>query len=552
MPLSNGAWREFCMSDYPTSGPVRSLVPGLLVPGLRYVRTAWHVAVLLLLCAWLFFFQLGWRDLASSHEARAAQNAQTILHDGNWGLPRLYDGRIELQKPPLYYWLVALLAQLRGGVVGAWAVRLPAALAALGCVLFLCVLGYRCGRPVAGLLAALVLATAVQFTALARVGRVDMPLTLTVTVALGGFWLARRAGGRGWMLLGYAAVALGMLLKGPIAAVLPLSVIIVWRLSEKVLARRGLIAGNIQDVGGSKSTWWWGIPLTLMLCAPWFIWANHETGGRLWEVFFWYHNVERGLGGAEALAGQPWWFYFPRLLLHFLPWSVMLPAAGWIFLRRRWWRDDADARFGLAWFCAILLFLSCMRFKRMDYLLPALPGLAWWLGTVAERWWRDVAMKTPSKAGIVGYRLAWAGLAAVVVAVAAGWGIYVTQLQPRWEEHHSYRRFAAAIRQETTGPVIFFRAEAHEVAFHVGRPLDTILEWENLAWWATRPQIIHIVMPPDCAAKWRQDLPHGRLEEVLRTTDLGGAPSERPLVLLRSVRPKVGPSEGQEQPERGD
>src|SRR5579871_793133 len=88
------------------------------------------------LCGVLFFHGLGDRDLHSSHEARAAQNAQMVLSEGHWLLPRLYDGHLELQKPPLYYWLVALLGWAGGGEVGPWAVRLPAALSALGCVLF--------------------------------------------------------------------------------------------------------------------------------------------------------------------------------------------------------------------------------------------------------------------------------------------------------------------------------------------------------------------------------------------------------------------------------
>src|SRR5262245_60995661 len=82
----------------------------------------------------LFFYRLADRDLWSSHEARAGMDAQVLLDDGAWGLPHLFDGRPEMQKPPLYYWLVAALAWLRGGRVDAWAVRLPSALAALGCV----------------------------------------------------------------------------------------------------------------------------------------------------------------------------------------------------------------------------------------------------------------------------------------------------------------------------------------------------------------------------------------------------------------------------------
>jgi len=112
-----------------------------------------------------------------------------ILDEGYWLVPRLFDGHLELQKPPLYYWLVASIAWLRGGIVDAWAVRLPAALSAFLCVMFLYLVGVQSKRPVAGLLAALILASCVHFTWLARVGRIDMPLTTTITFALGGFYL---------------------------------------------------------------------------------------------------------------------------------------------------------------------------------------------------------------------------------------------------------------------------------------------------------------------------------------------------------------------------
>jgi len=67
----------------------------------------------LVFCWLLFFHRLADRDLWSSHEARAGMDAQTMLDDGAWGLPRLFSGEPELQKPPLYYWLVASIAALR-------------------------------------------------------------------------------------------------------------------------------------------------------------------------------------------------------------------------------------------------------------------------------------------------------------------------------------------------------------------------------------------------------------------------------------------------------
>src|SRR6185312_14187417 len=75
----------------------------------------------------------------------------------------------------------------------------------------------------------------------------------------------------------------------------------------------------------------------------------------------------------------------------FLPWSpLFLVAIGWMY-RRGYWRLDADARFGLTWFLTVLLILSCARFKRADYLLPAYPGAAIFLGCMGERWLRGLA-----------------------------------------------------------------------------------------------------------------------------------------------------------------
>src|SRR5438093_5780391 len=145
-----------------------------LIPAVR-VRAPLRVAakrtlLLVAISGWvsaaaflLFFYRLAERDLWSSHEGRAAQNAASILREGKWGLPKLFDGHAELQKPPLYYWLVALIAQLQGGTVDAWAVRLPAALSALAGVLGVFGLLYWRGRPIAGLVAALILATALHY-----------------------------------------------------------------------------------------------------------------------------------------------------------------------------------------------------------------------------------------------------------------------------------------------------------------------------------------------------------------------------------------------------
>jgi 4-amino-4-deoxy-L-arabinose transferase-like glycosyltransferase len=482
---------------------------------------------LIVFCSVLFFLGLGDRDLTSSHEARAAQNAQMILDEGHWLVPRLFDGHLELQKPPLYYWLVALIAWMKGGPVDVWAVRLPAALSALYCVLFLFLVGVQSKRPLAGFLAALILASCLHFTWLARVGRIDMPLTTTITFALGAFYLGNLDGAARfrWHAFGYLSLGLGLLLKGPIAVVLPALVAGgAWVLHK----RRFRSASLLPTPHSPLPTLWWGIPMTLAIAAPWYLWANWHTDNQLWEVFFWYHNVERGLGGSEVLKAHPWWFYFPQMAYDMLPWSLAVPVALVWFWRNREFRQDNAACLGLIWFTVIALFLSCMSFKRADYLLPAYPGMAIFLGVCAERWWRQ------SREIGIARHAPMLGLIIVLLIYAIGWQAYNAWLVPAEEKEWPYQTMAQEIRRQTHGPVIFFRAESHLLMHHLGRPVGTILEWENLDWWINQPKVVYFVMPEKCAGELQENLATGSLEEVLRTTDYVGGKHDRPLVVLRS------------------
>jgi 4-amino-4-deoxy-L-arabinose transferase-like glycosyltransferase len=510
----------------------------------------------------LFFHRLADRDLWSSHEARAAMDAQTILDSGDWGLPRLFDGQAELQKPPLYYWLVAGLARLRGGEVDAWAVRLPSALAAVGCVGTLAALGWLRGRWMAGLAAGTILATAVHFTWLARIGRIDVSLTLTVSVACAAYYFARtgriddhqpgapvtgrpllalRAGlGRfPLLLLGYLALGAGVLLKGPIGLVLPAAVVGLHLLLEGELPAPWRLRawGTLARALGL----WWGLPFVGALTLPWFCWADTETGGEFFRVFFWHHNFERGLGGS-TLRAHPWWLYGPYFANDFLPWTPLLPLAAFGCWRRGWWRADPELRFGAAWLLAVLAVLSCASFKRADYLLPAYPGAALLLGcalfgepgasATGGRLLRSLTLPArrvgePLRNGVF--------VAGVALAALIGWFVRVTWYLPANESFRDYRAFAAQVRRlAPSEPVVFFRTEAHALAFHVGRPLTVLVQWPDLNARLALPGRHYVIMPPASAEEWPQFLQGIRLEEVARNTDLAGGAHERPLVLLRT------------------
>lgn len=472
----------------------------------------------------LFLHGLGNRDLWNSHEARAGMDAQAI-RAGDWLIPCLNDGRPELQKPPLYYWLVALAASARGGEVDACAVRLPAALSGLLCVAVIAALGRGLGRPREGLLAALLLATAVHFTWLARVGRIDMPLTLTTTVALACFHLALQAvsAGRRFALLAcaYLALAAALLLKGPVGVVLvaaALGTFLLWERRVPAPWRLRHWAGLLHEYGV-----WWGVPLMLGITLPWFLLADAATGGELARVFFWHHNVERGLGGS-ALRSHPWWFYGPRFLADFAPASLLLLPC--LFVRVK----DRDARFGLCWLLGMTLVLSLARYKRADYLVPAYPGAAFFLGCVLARWHRE-----RTAAGFTWERRGIFALVLLFVGAALGWWVRVEYVLPCGEARLEHRVFAAVVRSNAPRPqpIYLFQTEAHALAFHLGRPVRPLLHWEELDRLDTVCPA-YVVLPAFQASVWRQHLRHVRLEEIARNT-----PGHEKLYVLYRVRATV-------------
>lgn len=462
-----------------------------------------HLCLPVLICAsFLLFYRISDRDLWSSHEARAAQNAQSILDSGDWLQPRLFDGTPEMQKPPMYYWLVAASAWARDGQVNAWDVRLPAAVAAIGTMLLLLV-SFR-ARPKVAIGSALFLATMQHFTWIGRTGRIDIPLTFAVSAAIFGIRSPRIAANVG----GYLALALAVMLKGPIGVVLAVVVLAADRVTR---------ARNEEK----RASWWWGILLVLLLTGPWFVAIHFRTGGDFTRHFFWVHHVQRATGGSESIASHPWWTYLVRLLVDPLPWSVFLVVAIFVAARSNWLRQDDDARLGFIWLVAITFVLSLSQFKRADYLLPAYPGLAIILGCLLER--------------LSAFR-AQRFIFSTTVGAVAIWAVLLHTVIPGLDADRRKREFAAQIRDVVPAPrqILFFRVEDHLLSFHLGAPLNSFLEWENLDVWASRPGDHHIVMPADCAAVWRQYITSGTLTESLRYSDCTDRDRPRDLVLMKT------------------
>src|SRR5213083_3040248 len=70
-------------------------------------RVIFPIVLLLLVCAPIFFYRLGRPGLGDPDEGRNAEVAREMLAGGDYVTPRL-DGVVYLDKPPLFFWTVAL------------------------------------------------------------------------------------------------------------------------------------------------------------------------------------------------------------------------------------------------------------------------------------------------------------------------------------------------------------------------------------------------------------------------------------------------------------
>jgi 4-amino-4-deoxy-L-arabinose transferase-like glycosyltransferase len=444
----------------------------------------------------LVFHRLADRGLWSSHEARAGLNAAWYLNNPGWGPSRLPDGGFELQKPPMSYWLIAMSAWSMGmPYPDSLAIRLPTALAALACAGCLVGLGATRGHVSRGVVAALMLLTMLHFTWLARIARTDMLLALSLTA--GCSCMMQISLFSGWRRFGWAsalmlATAFGCLTKGPLAPVLLVSV----AMAIALIDRSGGIGGMAQRFVWPMAS----IVLGALICLPWFLLADIRTDGRFLEEFFWLHTWGRGLGGTR-LREHPWWLYLVQGPFEALPWSPLLLAAAVWLLRsppsNMVSEDKArrtDATIGMAWLVGIVAVLSMARFKRMDYLLPAFPAVAW----VVACWWEDRQYRLTA---LLRQRFNWA-LAGAVALMVAGWTVRLEWFVYQADSWRDLRPMAVQLDHQLPADrvPVFFQLEQHELAYWLKRPIHTCIEWQDLAqvvdsdgacWVVTQRQRLH-------------------------------------------------------------
>ncbi len=354
------------------------------------VKEPWvQIFILLSFCFFLFIVGVGRWDLWNPDEPRYAQVSKEMVERGDWVLMHV-NGKNYMDKPPLFFWLIALSSFLWQGFTS-FSARFPSGLFGTLTVLLTFFLGKKLYGLRTGFLSALILATSFEFAYLSTRANIDATLTFFTTASLFVFlrWYqyhsdppaSLRQGERGrvrgkWVESGnrgnlviygfYMGMALATLAKGPVGFILPLMVSLIYLVVQKnwkAMKRMRLLTG---------------MALCFAIILSWYLPAVLKGGQNFLNETLLHQTLERFAKGSSHI--RPFYYYLANFPYGFLPWFLFLPGAiVYVFSERK----DGVSRgflFLLIWFAAIFLFFSFSKGKRAIYLLPLYPAASLMVG----------------------------------------------------------------------------------------------------------------------------------------------------------------------------
>ena len=357
----------------------------------RWVQAVW-VALALLLIARLV--TMAWIPLMDTTEARYGEIGRKMVTLGDWITPWHEMGVPFWGKPVLSFWLTAASFKLLG--IHEFAARLPHLMCSLGAMLCVWNVVRRHGPAVATIAAALMGGSLLFFLGGAAV-MTDEAMVLGITMATCSTWLAMASDDEAqrhrhrW--LAFVGAAIGVMAKGPLTLVLIGTPLFLW----------ALWCGRWRALWQALP-WIRGLLLMAALTVPWFWLAERKTPGFI-EYFIVGEHFHRFVtpgwsgdlyGNAHHHVKGTIWAYAAGALA---PWTLLVPLL-WIW--QRWkgspqrpaevpalssepasvpWRLTLreERRLALLWGLVPLVFFTASSNIIWTYVLPAIPGLAWWV-----------------------------------------------------------------------------------------------------------------------------------------------------------------------------
>ena len=324
-----------------------------------------YILILLAIGTLVFLFKIGERDLWEPDETRYALIAREMRQGGNWIVPSL-DGTLYQEKPPLFFWLINLSTFFLGENTE-MANRLPSALAGLVTVIITFLFGERLFSLHVGFLSALILATCFFFPQISRWMMLDSLFCLFFILAIyylfKGFDVPDQR--KKNFLISGIFMALGTLMKGPIGY-LPIPIFLIYAFIDRDIRK----VWNINLL--------YTVLLSIGLVLVWFLPAVWIAGKAYQNEMLLHQVVGRFASGWSH--PEPFYFYFVRFPLGFLPWIFFLLGAFHYGFSQISKEKRKEFLLLFVWFAFIFIFFSLSKGKKDNYLLPIYPAAALFVG----------------------------------------------------------------------------------------------------------------------------------------------------------------------------
>jgi 4-amino-4-deoxy-L-arabinose transferase-like glycosyltransferase len=331
---------------------------------------------------------LGVPDLFDTTEGRYATTSQLMVERDDWVTPWIIYKGVEkpyLGKPPLHFWLINTSYELFG--LSNFSARLPGVFSGAAISLMLYFLTAPLLGRKAALVSVLIYSTSLLAFILSGVCLVDVTLTVGITMAVAGFALADRSRLAGYLC--FAGLALGVLVKGPVA------IVFFGMAAGPWVALRWWFTKKIPTQMMSLP-WVTGSLLFVALALPWYLFAESRNPGFL-EYFIWTENLGRFAkanygdeygNGHIQLRGAAWVMIIPSLV----PWSLALLGTlveqrGKLSLNvvKDSLKKDQWLLLGVTWAISCPLLLIFARQYTATYNMSSIPGFAFLMAVLFKR-----------------------------------------------------------------------------------------------------------------------------------------------------------------------
>ncbi len=322
------------------------------------------LAIWLIVAGIALGIRLGGAPLLDADEGRNGEVGREMAESNDYAVPRL-NGVPYLDKPIVYFAAEAAFMEVLGPTE--LAARLPAYLFTLLTAWLLFWFARRHWGVDEGLIAAIVYLAMPLTIAFARTVIFDSALTFFIILAIIAFYEAVETRSKKWTLLAWAAIAFGVLTKGPVAIALPLFIMIPYAIRRKAFRMLGSFAGLIAFV---------------VILTPW-LWAMQRAIPGFLQYALVTETAQR-LATKELQRTGPPWYFVPYVLAGALPWSIAM-VSNW----KREWKSDHRVIFLLLWIVIPFVFFSISQSKRPQYILPLMPAIA----LLVAHAWRDLRVR---------------------------------------------------------------------------------------------------------------------------------------------------------------